>query len=300
MMVNGISPAFRGTLSRDEPMSRHTSWRLGGPAKYYYVPADRDDLVVFLKTIPEDETVIFLGLGSNILVRDGGINGVVIILQGTLDALHLLDENTVYAEAGVTCAKLARFIAKQHLGAGEFFAGIPGTVGGALAMNAGAFGGETWNYIIKVETVDRKSVIRERDAAEFRASYRTVIKPADEWFLAAHFRFLTNTEKNGLQIIKDLLAKRSQTQPIGIHSCGSVFRNPEGDYAARLIESAGLKGFSIGGAQVSERHANFMVNDGTATSQDMEKLIQHVQAVVKRTFNIELQTEVKIIGENLK
>lgn len=291
---------LRGVLCHNELMSRHTTWRLGGPAKYYYIPADREDLAEFLKTLPDNELIFFLGLGSNLLVRDEGINGVVIILQGSLDALRVLDTTTVYTEAGVTCARFSRFTAKNDLLGGEFFAGIPGTVGGALAMNAGAFSGETWDSVIKVETIDRNGIIRQRPPSDFKIGYRSVSQPEEEWFIAAYFYFEINLKRDGLQTIKRLLAKRNETQPIGERSCGSVFRNPEGDYAARLIEQAGLKGFRIGGAQVSEKHANFFINDGNATSRDMEMLIRHVQMTVKKQFDIELQTEVKILGEEPK
>ncbi len=296
MMVAPKTGGLRGELCRDEPMSRHTSWRVGGPARTYYRPADLEDLAVFLSGLPADEDVVWLGLGSNLLVRDGGIPGTVIATFGVLGELSLLDETVLRAEAGVACAKVARFSANHGLVGGEFLAGIPGSVGGALAMNAGAFGGETWDYIRAVETIDRAGIRRVRDPDEFRVGYRQVKGPAGEWFIAARFEFQRGNTAAALERIRALLAQRGATQPTRQPSCGSVFRNPPGDHAARLIEACGLKGSCIGAACVSGKHANFIVNTGGARAADIEALIAHVRDEVERVHGVSLQTEVRIVG----
>jgi UDP-N-acetylmuramate dehydrogenase len=296
MMVAAKTGGLRGELCRNEPMSRHTSWRVGGPASTYYRPADLEDLAVFLSGLPADEDVVWLGLGSNLLVRDGGIPGTVIATFGVLGELSLLDETVLRAEAGVACAKVARFSANHGLAGGEFLAGIPGSVGGALAMNAGAFGGETWDYIRAVETIDRAGIRLVRDPGEFQVGYRQVKGPAGEWFIAARFQFQRGITAAALERIRALLAQRGATQPTRQPSCGSVFRNPPGDHAARLIEACGLKGGCIGAACVSDKHANFIVNTGGASAADIEALIAHVRDEVERVHGVSLQTEVRIVG----
>ena len=206
-------------------------------------------------------------------------------------------ERGIRAEAGAACAKLARFAARAGLVGLEFFAGIPGTLGGALAMNAGAFGGETWRRVTLVETVDRSGRVRERLPEEFRIGYREVQGPAGEWFLAAHLELEAGDSEAAQTEIRRLLAQRAATQPTGQPSCGSVFRNPKGDYAARLIEAAGLKGERIGGAQVSEKHANFIINTGDASAADIEALVVRVQERVEAASGIRLQPEVRVLGE---
>lgn len=296
-MMAAMQQTWRGTLKRNEPMARHTTWRVGGPAERYFEPADLDDLAVFLAQLPEAEPLTWVGLGSNLLVRDGGIRGTVIMTSGLLKEIELLDAGLVRAEAGVACAKVARFCARQHLTGAEFLAGIPGTMGGALAMNAGAFGGETWQRVVAVETLDRQGRRHLRRPEEFQVSYRRVIGVAGEWFVAAHLRLRRGDTETGTARIKALLERRSATQPIGLPSCGSVFRNPPGDHAARLIEACGLKGHCIGGACVSEKHANFIINTGAATAADVEALIDHVAARVEQQHGVALVREVHIIGE---
>ncbi len=290
------STGLRGELIRDELLSRHTTWRVGGPARTFYRPADSADLIEFLHQLPADESLLWLGLGSNLLVRDAGFRGTVIATQGRLEALELKGEGLIRAEAGVSCAKVARFAAREGLCGAEFLAGIPGTMGGALAMNAGAFGGETWEQVVKVETVDRHGEVRERMPDEFEIGYRSVKGQEGEWFLATWIRLSAGDVTAAQERIRQLLAKRSATQPVGLPSCGSVFRNPEGDHAARLIEAAGLKGTRIGGACVSEKHANFIINEGGASAQDIEQLIRKVQNEVEAVHGVRLQTEVKIVG----
>ncbi|HET6725402.1 MAG TPA: UDP-N-acetylmuramate dehydrogenase [Gammaproteobacteria bacterium] len=286
---------IRGLLRENEPMAKHTSWCAGGRAQRWFKPADRDDLINFLVTLPIDEPIHWVGLGSNLLVRDGGLPGTVIATHGALSAIEHDGRGRVRAEAGVPCAKLARHCVNWRLAGGDFFAGIPGTIGGALAMNAGAFGGEAWERVEAVETIDRNGAIRVRPAAEFRIGYRSVHAPAEEWFLAGRFRFSPDPGMSR-ERVKMLLARRNATQPVAAASCGSVFRNPPGDHAARLIEAAGLKGRRVGGAVVSDKHANFILNDRGATAADIETLLLRVQAEVKAKFGVELTPEVRIIG----
>lgn len=287
---------LQGELCLNEPLAGYTSWHVGGLACQLYKPANLRDLSHFLTTLAPTEPMVWLGLGSNVLIRDGGVEGTVIYTQGCLKALGKEDNQVIRAEAGVTCAKLAKFCICEHFSAGAFFAGIPGTVGGALAMNAGAFGSETWEYVVAVETIDRQGVIHKRTPADFQIAYREVQRSADEWFVAGYFRFPQGDETAGRQAIKELLRKRSATQPIGEFNCGSVFRNPPGDHAGRLIESCGLKGKKIGGAWVSMKHANFIINGGEASGADVENLIRAVQDEVRRQTGVLLKPECHFIG----
>ena len=296
MMPVKSHTSLRGQLFVNEPMARHTSWRVGGPADRLYIPADLDDLAAFMKSLPPQEAVHWVGLGSNLLVRDGGVRGTVIMTSGALSALGVLREGVVRAEAGVASAKVARFCADRGMVGAEFLAGIPGTVGGALAMNAGAFGGETWKIVAAVETIDRHGERHTRQSTDYQIDYRKVTGPQNEWFVAAHFRLGAGETAQGKTLIKTLLAKRGATQPTQLPNAGSVFKNPTGNFAARLIESCGLKGACEGKACVSDLHANFIVNTGGATAADIERLIAHVQAEVEKRHGIRLETEVRVIG----
>ncbi len=291
---------LRGRLLVNEPMSRYTSWRVGGPADRLYLPADLDDLAAFLRLQPADGTPLYwVGLGSNLLVRDGGVRGTVILTHGALNVLRHLGDGRLYVEAGVASAKVARFAAQCVLTGAEFLAGIPGTIGGALAMNAGAFGGETWDIVERVETLDRRGERRTRMPADYRIGYRQVEGPADEWFVAAELRLAPDVGLKAKGRIRQLLARRSASQPTQLPNAGSVFKNPPGDHAARLIETCGLKGACEGKACVSERHANFIVNTGGATAAEIERLIARVRAEVERRHGIRLEPEVRIIGEEV-
>lgn len=297
MMAAEKTQPLRGETIVDEPMSRHGSWRAGGPARRFYRPADLDDLSAFLQQLDPEEPLLWVGLGSNLLVRDGGFPGTVIHTLGVIDMLEWLDAHTLRAGAGVTCAKVARETVRKGQAGAEFLAGIPGTMGGALAMNAGAFGGETWPRVAAVETIDRRGVLRTRPASDYRSGYRSVKGPEGEWFVAAHLSLKDGDAETGQARIRELLAKRGETQPTQQHSCGSVFRNPPGDHAARLIEATGLKGLTEGGAQVSKKHANFIVNTGTATAADIEKLVNIVRGRVEQAQDVRLEPEVQIVGE---
>ncbi|MDE2118133.1 MAG: UDP-N-acetylmuramate dehydrogenase [Betaproteobacteria bacterium] len=337
-----IAEGLRGTLHRDVDMRRHTSWRAGGHAERVYQPADLADLATFLRTLPAGEPLIAIGLGSNLLVRDGGLRGTVLLLHGALNELRKEPDGlvspqeggrgckatevattTLYAQAGVAGAKLARFAALHNLASAEFFAGIPGTVGGMLAMNAGCYGSEIWDVVARVQVMTHSGDLLERTPQEYEIGYRHVVLKKkvegrrekgenlgpgvplspplfplpQEFFVGAWLKFAAGDGEIAREKIKTLLDKRIASQPLNLPNAGSVFRNPPGEYAARLIEQCGLKGRQIGGARVSEKHANFIVNTGNATAADIENLINEVRATVQRQAGIELHPEVRIIGE---
>ena len=331
-----IVEGLRGTLRCGVDMRRHTSWRAGGSVERMYQPADIDDLAAFLRTLPAQEPLVAVGLGSNLLVRDGGLRGTVLLLHGALGEFHLEADGLIYSQAGVPGAKLARFAALHKLGGAEFFAGIPGTLGGMLAMNAGCYGSETWDVVVRVQVLDRGGALYERTAADYEIGYRHVVKretgngrdvgarlagrkdfaqhpqgvrrgcnglkpkqhtQQEEFFVGAWLKFEEGRGETAREKIKALLDKRIASQPLDLPNAGSVFRNPPGDYAARLIEQCGLKGRQIGGARVSEKHANFIVNVGGATATDIENLIGDVQATVEEKTGIRLHPEVRIVGE---
>lgn len=304
---NADVPVLRGELRVNEPMSRHTSWRTGGYADRYYLPADLEDLIDFLRASPH-EPLYVIGLGSNLLVRDGGLRGTVVALHARLNDARVIEQNSsgalIYAGAGVACAKVARFAAKHHLAGAEFLAGIPGTVGGALAMNAGCYGSETWEIVQQVQVVNGGGQVLIRQPSKYTIGYRSVQRHAgaagameSEWFTGAYFRLPSDDQAQARARIKQLLAQRVASQPLDQPNAGSVFRNPPGDHAARLIEACGLKGCSIGGAMVSPKHANFIVNTGNASAADIEALIMMVQGRVKKATGIALVPEVRIIGD---
>jgi len=325
---NLVAAGLRGEQRSREPMARHTSWRVGGAAERAYFPADLDDLCAFLRALPAGEPVHVTGLGSNLLVRDGGLRGTVVFTHWALRTIRMespgkesppLDAaGVVYAEAGVASPKVARFAALHDLAGAEFLAGIPGTVGGALAMNAGCYGGETWEIVAGVTTVDRGGALHQRARDDYETAYRHVQlksevgsrksevfphpssiipRPSEEWFVAATFRLRSGPGAESRGKITELLKRRIATQPLGEPNAGSVFRNPPGDYAARLIEGCGLKGRVIGGAQISARHANFIVNLGRARAADIEALIELAERSVKERFGIALEREVRIVGD---
>lgn len=295
MLTASVESQLKGKLLFNEPLSSYTSWRTGGCADYVYLPADIADLSLFLQQVPNNMPLTWLGLGSNTLVRDKGIAGVVIVTQGMLNQLSF-NENIIRAEVGVASAQLARFSARSNLTGLEFLAGVPGTVGGALAMNAGCFGGETWPHVTRVEMINRTGAIIVRPCTDFSFAYRHVERPEDEWFVAGHFELQTGEKESSLTMIRTLLERRNATQPTGTANSGSVFRNPPGDYAGRLIEQCGLKGMQRGGAFVSPKHANFILNEGQASAGDIESLIIDIMNTVKDKTGISLIPEVCIIG----
>lgn len=297
--MKSVRDEIKGQLLAHEKLAKYTSWRVGGEADWMFIPQDKQDLINFIKSQHGREPLFWLGLGSNLLVRDGGIRGTVINTRNRLKSMSKKDGSRVYVEAGVPCALIARYCGEQGMVGAEFLAGIPGTLGGALKMNAGAFGGETWAIVDSVETVDAFGQVRQRNRPDYDIAYRSVSGPAQEWFLSAELRLEPGDVAESQQKIKILLERRNQTQPTNQPSCGSVFKNPPGDFAARLIEACGLKGYRIGGAEVSAKHANFIVNTGGANAADIEALIGYVQDTVETMQGIRLLTEVCVVGEPL-
>lgn len=289
----------QGKLQSNYSLKKLNSWNIGGNADVVFWPKSRADLISFLQQLPQEVPVTWLGLGSNVLIRDGGIRGAVIITKNLLNELQLLPDQQILVGAGIPCAKISKFAIKNNLLHAEFFAGIPGTIGGALRMNAGAFGSSTWEWVKSVEVIDRRGTITIKHPHDFKVSYRSVSMQDDTWFLSATLQLAAGDATGAQQKVSELLKKRNLQQPIGTWSCGSVFKNPSNNFAARLIEEAQLKGFKIGSAQISEKHANFIINTQRATAEDVEKLIAYIQKCVQDKFGITLQPEVHILGEKL-
>lgn len=281
-----------------EPMAKHTTWRVGGDAELYFVPKDKSALVQLMCQLPGNIPVFWFGLGSNLLVRDGGIPGMVICTLKSLGDIQRIDENTVYAQAGVTSAKLAKYCARHGLEGAEFLAGIPGSFGGAVAMNAGAYGGDTWSLIKRVECLDRDGSIHWYHKNEIEHAYRTVTLPDNNWIVGAEIGLTPIKGMDLSRRIRELIKTRGVSQPVQSANAGSVFKNPKNDHAARLLEQAGMKGQRIGGAEFSQKHANFIINDGTATAADIESLIQFGQQTVASKFKVQLSPEVRIVGQH--
>ncbi len=276
-------------LKYNEPMSKHCSLRSGGHTREFFLPGNVTELSEFLSD--NSRQVLFVGLGSNLLIRDHGFNGVIIHTKHLKELT--ISEGIIDAESGTTLARLSRFAQLNNRHGAEFLSAIPGTVGGALAMNAGAFGSEVWQYVVSVKTINLNGKVHQRKKSDFVIDYRSVShKHIDEFFLSARFDFNLQQQNDD---VRDLLEKRNSTQPIGLPSCGSVFKNPKSHYAAELIESSGLKGFCVGGACVSEKHANYIINHDNATAEDIENLINHIKNTVKSIHNVELETEIIII-----
>lgn len=304
MMASSIRnvPEFLGSLDGqlrvNEPMNRHTSWRTGGSVEFFYTPANKADLVNLHERLPQNMPVYWIGLGSNLLVRDGGVAGIVICTSKGLDQISVLEHHKLYVESGVSCAKVARIAARNNLKGAEFLAGVPGSFGGALAMNAGAFGGETWDWVEQIECVDRQGCCKTVQSKDIEYAYRHVELPKDHWILSGMLALEPAAEDyKGKDKIRSLLEQRSASQPIQSANAGSVFRNPPGDFAARLIDQSGLKGCASGDAIVSDVHANFIVNKGRATAQDIETLITIVRERVFENSGFRLELEVRIIGD---
>lgn len=287
----------QGEVLFNEPMSKHTSWRVGGPADIYFKPDSIADLQKFMQQLDAKLDVTFIGLGSNVLVRDGGLRGAVIAPLGGLKGIDLQDD-LLCVEAGVSCSKFARYCAKNDFVGVDFLAGIPGTIGGAAAMNAGAFGSETWEFVKHITVINRQGELSVVNKADLNIQYRQINLDKGLWIVSVCFDLnrLSDSEYKHADI-KSLLEKRNSSQPIGLPSCGSVFRNPNNDYAARLIESCGLKGFSIGKAYVSEKHANFIISEAGCLSSDIEQLIDHVYQTVLDETDVSLILEAHVMGD---
>jgi len=289
----------KNTIYQNVELKNFNSWKVGGKAEQLLICADKNTLTSFIKNKRIKSPMTFVGLGSNLLIRDGGVKGTVVIMHGGLSAINR-EKKLIYAEAGVSCSKLSKFSAKEGLANSAFFAGIPGTVGGALAMNAGCYGSETWDYVQKVLMININGDQVVRNKTDFKINYRQVQNNIKhESFLAAWFDFPEGNKEDAENEIKELLVHRKKTQPLNWPTAGSTFRNPEGQFAAKLIEDCGLKGYHIGGAQISEKHANFIINLGNATASDIENVINYIQKVVFEKKNIQLHMEIKIIGDQV-
>ncbi len=295
-LLKDIAQKFEDDCSYDESMAKHTSWGIGGRADLFYSPKSRKDLVYFLSSIDPNLPITWIGRGTNILVRDAGIRGVVISTKSFLKEIEKTSEYLYKVEAGVACVELALFCQKNGIGPAAFFSGIPGSIGGALTMNAGSFGMETWDLVKEVEVINEKGDISFLEKESFDIAYRTVTFPFRLWFLSCSMS-LSSDEQTTKDNLIELRNQRIRTQPLSEDTCGSVFKNPPGNYAGALIEGSGLKGFKIGSASISEQHANFIVNEGGATARDIENLIKHTRQAVREKFDIDLQPEVRIIGE---
>jgi len=291
---------LRGVWRENHVLKPYTSWRVGGAARYFYQPADLEDLQKFLQELPKELPIFWLGAGTNVLIRDSGVDGLVICINKCLDKLQPatnVSSGAIMAEAGVSCARLVQLGINLGMLDMSFLAGIPGTIGGALAMNAGAYGNNIWQHVLSVTLIKRSGELIKRQASEFNVGYRQVSGLAkDEWFVSSCLQFTASDVQLTKDRVHELLLKRRTSQPLDTFNCGSVFRNPPGDYAARLIESCSLKGKCFGGAKVSEKHANFIINDGTATSQDIELLIEYVEDSVYKQCGIKLEKEVRVFG----
>lgn len=302
-MVRGLEIALdrmiSGRLRRNEPLRRHTSVRIGGPARYFVEPATVADIRTIRRAAAEWRVpCLVIGKGSNILVSDSGIPGIVINLGSLMSRTEWLSETDVFVEAGLSLPRLAKMVADRGLAGIEFASGIPGTVGGGVVMNAGAHGGEMADVVRRVHTIDSSGELRvfERDELAF-AYRRSRFSKSDEHIVVGAELSFTPEDPNVIrERMKEFARHRRTTQPLGRPSSGSVFKNPPGDYAGRLIQAAGLKGARIGQAQVSPVHGNFIVNCGGATADDVMHLIDHVRNRVLQEFGVELQLEVELIG----
>jgi UDP-N-acetylmuramate dehydrogenase len=299
-------PNFKGELRRNEPLSRHTSFRIGGPADLLAYPADRDDLAALLGEIRKQGLPYFiLGGGTNLLVKDGGFRGVAISLQ-RMKTIRIEREYrsiggtfaVVFVEAGAFLAKLLSFALEEGLKGLEFAAGIPGTVGGAVCMNAGTAAGEIGDVVESVSLLSPEGTLVARGRDQIRFGYRTSSIP--EGHLIVDVRLiLRRDDKNKITLrVREIINARKQSQPLGLPNAGSVFKNPQEESAGKLIEAAGLKGKTVGGAQISEKHANFIVNLGNATASDVLTLMELVRQTVLDVRGVRLEPEIKVIGED--
>lgn len=289
-----ITNFFRGRLTLGEPLAKYTSFRIGGPADFYIEPADRDDLLDLIQYLGrENIPFVVLGCGSNVLVSDEGLRGVVINLEHGLNRIHI-DDGIVNAEAGVRMGKFVDFCIQHGFGGVEMLAGIPGTIGGGVVMNAGAYGGEIANHFVSVEIIrDGKVVELKKEECGF--AYRRSNFSRDI-VLKARFRFSLGDKAEMIKQRRELLLRRNLSQPLNLPNSGSVFKNPAGQYAAKLIEECGLKGTRRGKAQISEKHGNFIVNHGGATAMNVIELIELARRTVRDKFGVTLEPEVKLLG----
>ncbi|MFZ7121706.1 MAG: UDP-N-acetylmuramate dehydrogenase [Eubacteriaceae bacterium] len=282
----------------NEPMKNHTSFKVGGKVEILLTPNTEEQIkkiliILMKKNIP----FYIMGNGSNLLVSDQGFNGVIIKIYNNFNN-YSVEENIISAQSGILLSKLAKVALKSDLSGLEFASGIPGTLGGAVTMNAGAYGGEMKDVLISAHVIDKKGNISEIVNGNLKLGYRTsAIQANDLIVLSAKVKLKNASTKEISDLMKDLDRKRKSKQPLEWPSAGSTFKRPEGHYAGKLIEDSGLKGFRIGGAQVSEKHCGFIINKEKATAKDIDDLIRHVQTVIYKKFNVKLETEVKRLGK---
>jgi len=295
IIIDDIQKFFHGKVLLSEPLKKYTSLQIGGPVDYYFEPVDKEDgmnIIGYLQK--QDVPFVAIGKGSNLLVSDEGFHGAVVNMESSLKSIYA-EGPRIIAEAGVTLIRFVDFCIKHSLKGVEMLAGIPGTIGGAVIMNAGAYGSEISNYLIDAEIIRKGSiVVLKKDEIGF--SYRHVSLQSDDVVLSASFQLPTGNSSELMKIRNDLILQRNKKHPVNLPNCGSVFKNPTGTPAAKFIEEAGMKGTKSGNAQISEKHANFIVNLGGASSGDVIDLIIEARKTVQEKFGIKLELEVKILG----
>ncbi len=267
----------KNKVYKNVSLTKFNSWKVGGNAENFVICSDINFLCELIKNNKVQKPIKFIGLGSNILVRDNGVKGTTIIMHKGLNNFFR-EEELFYSEAGLSCSKFSKLIAKEGYTDSAFLSGIPGTIGGALAMNAGCYGSEIWSYVKKVLMINVNGELIERGLNDFIVGYRKILKKNEaENFIGAWFSFPKGKKIEAEEDIRKLLAHRKNTQPLSWPSAGSTFKNPDNNHAAKLIEDCGLKGFMIGDAKISEKHANFIINLGAAKAKDIEDLIKHIK-----------------------
>jgi UDP-N-acetylmuramate dehydrogenase len=293
--LDDIRRNFRGRIALNEPTSKYTTFRIGGPADIYLEPADKDDALTLIRYLRAEKIPFFpMGNGSNILISDDGIQGAVVNLESGFNFMQVDADGIITAGAGVKLAKFVDFCIGQGRGGAEMLAGIPGTLGGAVIMNAGAYGGEISDYMLTVELIRGDKLMRiSREEGGF--AYRTSRLHGD-MILEATFDFPPGIPEEMKKMRRETMLKRNNAQPVQFPNAGSIFKNPPGDFAARLIEACGLKGRKVGGAEISELHANFIINRGQATARDVLALIQIAREAVLKDFGVDLELEIKLVG----
>lgn len=294
-LIDGL-PEVRGELIPDAPMAPLTWFRVGGPAEVLFRPADAEDLAAFLKGCPSEVPITIVGVGSNLLVRDGGVAGVVIRMGKPFMGIEVLDGQRVRAGTAALDMAVARTAMEAGIAGLEFFRGIPGSIGGALRMNGGAYEKETMDVLIEAEGVTRAGERVTYSVADMGYSYRHSSAPADVYFMSALFQGIEGDKSEIERRMNEITERRETSQPIRTRTGGSTFKNPEGHKSWQLIDAAGCRGLTRGGAQVSEKHCNFLINRGDATAKDIEELGEEVRARVKETSGVTLDWEIRRIG----
>lgn len=288
-------PVVRGMLQENYPLSKKSWFGVGGPAEALFIPEDIDDLVYFLRNVPDEIPITILGAISNVLIRDGGIPGVVILLGDLFKEIYIEDD-ILEVGAGVNCTRLSTSAMDAELGGLEFLMGLPGTVGGALKMNAGCYGSEISDFLVEFEAVTTSGQIKWFTKKDIKFSYRKSSIPDDLIITRAWFKCGSHVDYSIPKKVHSIIEKRKSSQPVNKRSGGSTFKNPQGKKAWELIEKAGGRGMRVGGASVSDKHCNFIVNDANATANDIETLGERIAQKVFETSNVKLEWEVIRLG----